>query len=569
MLKRIVSYIHSHGAAYTLHHAGELLDERLHHPYDRLWREKLCPGEEELAYQRAHQPEGVGTVSVIVPVYNTEPRLLRELAESFIAQTYTDWEACLYDGCSPRADTGAMLAEIAALDPRIHVTRGTANDGIAGNSNHALDMAHGDWIALCDHDDLLTPDALWRMAEAAAKGDADLIYSDEDKINEDGSVFYAPNFKPDFCPDNLRSGNYVCHLMLLRRETMERAGRFHAGFDGSQDHDLTLRCSEITDRIVHVPRVLYHWRTLKSSASHSNLDKCTDAACRAVEEHIRRIGLPGRVENMNGQPRIRYDTKPGAKIDVIAVESGDPQLWAGFYRELARAAGPDVRFTIISPWKDSAIGVPDCRWIEWRPQENVFACMNRAARAADGEFLVFLHGAVVMQGDTWLEELQMYAQRDDVGAVTPQLVDHAGRIVHGGFALELDRPVMNRGAGLPRQAGGWHGMMTTSHNVGAVSAACLMIRRDHFIPFDEGYTGALGTADWCLKLSRNGLRHVYTPHARGRLQDQTARNWLLAEKDIPPEDEARFRAAWGEHVHDPCYSELCGRKRADWSLPEL
>lgn len=493
-IRRVTGYIRRHGAGYTLRRAGEMLCERVLHSYDRQCR-RTDPTPEELAHQQANQPSA-GLISVAVPVYNTRPGFLRALADSLAAQTYADWEAVLYDGCS--TDEASVAALDGLRDPRIRVIHGAENEGIAGNTNRAVAACRGDYVALCDHDDVLTPDALWHVAQAICREAPDMLYSDEDKLTEDGRLRTDPHRKPDFCPDNLRSGNYICHLMVIRRSLLDALGGLRPAFDGSQDHDLALRIAERTERICHIPRVLYHWRTVGSSMSHQRLAQCQDAAARAVTEHMGRIGYPGACTVADGALRLRYDL-PEMTVHRIDVPAG-----AGY------------------------------------------AYINQAAACATEDVLLVVDASVAGVDADVISELLMYVQRDDVGAVTPMLTDRRGRVTHAGFCLERGR-IVSRNAGLPAYAGGWHGMNRTSHNVMAVSAACFMIRRDHFVPFDEAYADGLGAVDWCLQLAARGLRCVYTPHAQvvcgsGRL----LRRWS---------DEARLCAAWPD-LHDPCSRQV-------------
>ena len=491
MVQRVAGYVRMHGVGYTLHRAGEMLSQRVLHTYDLRFRQER-PDAAELARQRANQPPA-GLISVAVPVYNTRPAFLRALTASLQAQTYQDWEAVLYDGCS--TDAAAIAAMDSIGDQRIRVIHGMVNEGISGNTNRAIAQCRGGYIALCDHDDVLAEDALWRVAEAIVSHRPDMLYSDEDKLTEDGRFHTDPHHKPDFCPDNLRSGNYICHLMVIWREIIEGVGGLRPAFDGSQDHDLALRVAEVTQRICHIPRTLYHWRTVGTSMSHQQLSRCQQAAARAVTEHMGRIGWPGECTVEDGVLRLRYRVREDLRVAVIRVPEG-----AGY------------------------------------------AFMNRAAREAEEELLLFVHASVGELPQAHVQELLMYAQRDDVGAVTPLLHDRRGRVLHAGYALQKGR-IVSRNAGLPRTAGGWHGMNRTSHNVMAVSAACLMIRRDHFIPFDETWADGLGAVDWCLRLREKGLRCVYTPHA-----------WALCRR---PEmlscftEQERLRRTWPD-MKDDC-----------------
>lgn len=491
LAERVIRYVRMHGAAYTLRRAGEMLGERVLRTYERQCR-RSDAAPEELARQRSAQPEA-GLISVAIPAFNTRPAFLKALTESLAAQTYENWEAVILDGGS--TDQDSIAAMNAVDDPRIRIIHSPVNAGISGNTNEAIRHCRGEYVALCDHDDTLTPDALWQVACAIVRERPDMLYSDEDKMTEDGRIRTDPHRKPDFCPDNLRSGNYICHLTVLRRELLAALGGLRPTFDGSQDHDLVLRASERTQRICHIPRVLYHWRTVGASMSHQRLSQCQDAAARAVAEHMERIGYPGSCAVEDGVLRLRYDVPEGITVRCIRVPAGEG-----------------------------------------------YAFMNREAAASSEDVLLFVDESVSGMTGSFEHEMLMYAQRDDVGAVTPMLTDRRGRVTHAGFQL-TGKNVVCRNAGLPHHAGGWHGMNRTSHNVTAVSAACFMIRRDHFIPFDESWKDGLGAVDWCLRLSQQGLRCVYTPHARAVCMHQALLSrWTQLQ---------RFHSRWGDR-QDSC-----------------
>lgn len=541
LIRRAREYVKLNGMEYTLRRCGEKAGERLFRFYDHAWHQ-LAPTPEELAAQR-NAPIDAGLISVVVPVYNADPAMLRELAQSLLNQTYGHWEAILYDDCSPAQGTVKALSEIAGMDRRFHTFRGEKNQGISGSSNSGIALAEGQWIALLDHDDLLTPDALYTVAQTILARQPDMIYSDEDKVTENGRLHTDPHFKPDFCPDDLRSGNYICHLMVLRKSLVEKAGGFRTAFNGSQDHDLALRCIEQTEKIVHIPKVLYHWRTVGGSVSHQNLMKCVDAACRAVEEHMTRIGWPGTARPCNGNIRLRYDIGENLTVGVYVLGRDEADC-----RGCAAALKADQ-------WPNLAVhSVPI---IGGR-----YAAMNQAAATAKEDVLLLLDASVRVLGPDFVTELLMYAQRDDVGAVTPKLLNRRRLITHGGFAVGMNGLAQCRQPGISSHAGGWHLMMQKSHNVAAVSAACLMVRRDHWIPFDEEYQGGLGAVDWSLRLMEKGLRHVFTPYALGRCENK---DLLLLGKRRNRQDAVRYTARW-QHVKDPCYSSLLDRKKGNYRL---
>lgn len=542
-LTRVCDYIRRYGASYTLRHAAEKYADRFFRRYEKVWRQ-IRPDEAELSRQRT-TPIAAGLISILVPVYNTDPAMLRELVNAVLAQTYPDWELCLFDDCSPSDATRHALNEAAALDHRIRIARGERNQGISGATNDAVAMARGAWLLLLDHDDLLTPETLYRFAEVIVAQQPDLIYADEDKITEDGRQHTEPHFKPDFCPDNLRSGNYVCHPMMMRRTLFEQAGGLRTAFNGSQDHDLTLRCVELTDRIVHIPRVLYHWRTVGASVSHAQLQKCIDAAAAAVQEHMARIGWPGTVEQQEGMLRLRYDIKGSPIISVILLDDGRGV-------SACRAA------------LEKSMSVCDnVEWLTADVSARRYAAMNEAAKKATGDVLLFLDASVTVQTPDFMTELLMYAQRDDVAAVTPALWNRRNRITHGGYALGMEGIAVCRERNLPRRAGGWHLLMRQSHNVSAISGACLMIRRDHWIPFNEDYVSGLGMIDWCLRLSAQGLRHVFTPHAGAVCEE---RSLLLLARKRNAADAARLTETYGSPIADPCHHRMFSRQKANGRL---
>ena len=356
-LERLKTYIQVHGGAYTLRRLGEKAGERFFGTYQRRW-EKLRANEATLTGQRQNQP-AAGLLSVLIPVYNTAPELLQALLDSLSAQTYRNWEAVLVNA-GTHADTADCLQQTAQADARFRVFV-VENAGISGNTNRALQEARGDWALLCDHDDLLSPDALWLVADCICREKPDVIYTDEDKVTANGCIHTDAHPKPDFCPDNLRSSNYICHLLAAKRSLLLQVGGLRPAFDGSQDHDLALRLSEATGNIAHVPATTYHWRTLASSESHQHLEKCLHAACRAVEEHTARQGYPCTATAQNGVLRLDYAIQGTPRVTLITDGTWQPD-WQ------------DTELLSVSNWTPAAL--------------------NQAAARAQGEVLLFLSKAV-------------------------------------------------------------------------------------------------------------------------------------------------------------------------------
>ena len=512
---------------------------------DVLRRENAARQAETDAYQgwiaRHTQPEAAPfeptlTLSFLIPTYNTRPEHLRALADSLLAQSCPRWEACLYDGSSPAPATRGVLAELAQRDPRFRVIMGRENGGISGNTNAAFAMATGEVIALCDHDDLLAPDAVRCILEAAQDG-ADFIYTDEDKVNEDGTRYFEPHLKPDFAPDSLRAGNYICHMTAMTRTLAETLIRrdgclLRSAFDGSQDHDLALRATELAAKITHIPRVLYHWRMLDTSFSHQRAEKCALAAAAAVTEQLRRLGKTAKVSTEALRTRIWYPV-PDASVTAVVIGRG----------RIPKLPGEVIR--VDSP-----------------------AEVNDAARRATGEYLLLLQSGVKLldrpspnawlHGSyAWLHEMLMHAARPEVGCVGGAILDGRRFYRHAGYAVDVP------GGAVSHHAGQWlygRPYMITDRivrNVTGVSSAFMLIRRDTFLElggFGE-YESDLRGADLGLKCQAAGLVNVYTPHAR-----------LLCRGPLPcltgPAPEAdlrRFAACWGEKPGERYYSPLFTR----------
>lgn len=523
-----------YGAAYLARRAREKLTECCLHLYDRRWR-AARPGESELARQRANQPEA-GLISIAVPVYNTDPRMLEEMLESFLSQTYANWEACLYDA-SINEDTREVLRKYSERDPRIRVTFSERNDGISGNTNHAFAMARGAWTALCDHDDLYTPDALWRLAERIAADAPDVLYTDEDRITENSAYVTEPHYKPDFCPDNLRSSNYICHLVCVRTALLRKIGGERGSFDGSQDHDLVLRCMEETDRFCHIPEVCYHWRIVRSSESHQHLDRCLQAACAATAEHMARIGFPGEAVMERSVERLRYALPAERTVAVILLRHPDGDE-AGLRESLSEYG-----------WADSVTAIS--------PEPGALA---EAAQGIQAEFTLVLDTRLKLTDRSFADELLMYAQRPDVGAVTPVIADRRKRIIHAGYAVDGDGGCHGRNRGMRCGAGGTYLMAFKSHNVTAVSALCLMARTEALRSLEADWQG-IGAAveGWCLAMQQRGFRHVFTPHARAVM--------TAPDQDIPPcaADQRRLKTLLPEGWHDPCWNRHLDIQKTDFS----
>ena len=544
MIDRIREYQQSHGTAYTLKRLGQKAAQQLLGTYDRRWlRERAS--EEELKAQRENQPEA-GLISVVIPVYNTDPKMLGDLLDSLESQSYLNFEAVLYDGASTRAETAAVLKTRGEKEPRFRIIRGEENRGISGNTNEALKLARGEYIVLCDHDDLLAQDALWRTAECIVEKHPDMIYSDEDRITQNGRRHMDPHYKPDYCPDNLVSDNYICHMTVIRKAVLEETGGLRSGFDGSQDHDLFLRVAEKTDKIEHLPYILYSWREVFSSASHRNLYTCLENGCRAAVEHEAAFGRKVDAVPVNKEIRLWYEIPEDVSVEAIVHGDSEEECQECLGELQFRTDWPKLTGSIIVAGETERI-----------------ALINEAARTSTADYLLILDAGVTEMNRYFIREMLMYAQREDVAGVTGVLTDRKKHITHGGLALGMEHTVQCVNEGLFVTAGGWHDMMNKVHNVSAVSLCCLMVKRENWLDLDEGYRGGLAAADLGLRQKQGGKWFVFTPHAQAVKEPCSL---LLSGEERDPEDIVRYEERWGKDVYDPCYSQRFGKKKANYQF---
>ena len=543
-LDRIRETRENHGVSYTLKRLGQKAAQQYLGTYDRRRKREQTP-EEELRRQRENQP-AAGLISVVIPVWNTDPGMLTALLDTLENQTYADFEVILYDGAGTRAETAEVLKARSEKKSSFRWIRGEENRGISGNTNEALKYARGEYIALCDHDDLLAPDALWRVAKCIEEKHPDMVYTDEDRVTEDGRRHMDPHYKPDYCPDTLVSDNYICHLSVIRKSLLEEIGGLRSGFDGSQDHDLFLRITEKTDKIEHIPYVLYSWRENFSSKSHLDLYTCLENNCRAAVEHETKMGRPAEAVPVQKAVRLWYRIPENASIEALV--HGDTE-------DECRECLGELEFRTDWPKLTGSILVAG--------ENERIPLINEAARTSKADYLLLLDARATEMNRYFIREMLMYAQRDDVAGVTGALTDQKGRLTHGGFALGVEHTAQCVNEGITVLAGGLYDTMKKVHNVSAVSLCCLMVKRENWLDLDEGYRGGLAAADLGLRQRAAGKWFVFTPHATAQLLPCSL---LLSGEERDPQDVARFEETWGTDLHDPCYSFRFSRKKADYQF---
>ncbi len=466
-------------------------------------------------------------VSIITPVFNTPVPWLRECVESVLAQAYEKWELILIDDDSTEPEMLRSLTELAASDSRIILAKDEKRRGISAASNRGLALAQGDWVSFLDHDDLLEPDALFQNVKwLQDHPDADLIYSDEDKLTEQG--FDSPIFKPDWSPDYFLSCNYVCHFTLIRRELVKRVGGFRAEFDGAQDYDLFLRVTEQTNRIHHIPRVLYHWR--RSLASTADNIRCKptmlEAGRLALEAHLERRQQTGHVavDWRTYLYWIKRELTEAKKISIIIPVRDRVDLLARCIDSLTSKTSY-ASYEIVVVDNDSQSEEARAYFSQFRHRLlhysgpfNFSAVNNFAVKQTDSSWLLFLNYATEVFDGDWLTTMAEHVQRPEVGAVGPRLLYPDETVQHAGIVVGVGGIAEHAFRGLPAEAPGVCRQLQATRNYSAVTGACLLTRRDVFDEvegFDEERLPVtFSDVDLCLKMRRAGYLIVYTPFAK-------------------------------------------------------
>lgn len=500
--------------------------------------------------------------SILVPSYNTPDVLLEACLESVRAQAYPEWELVVADDGSTREETRQVLRRYEAADPRVRVVWNAANRGIAANTQSALDQATGEFIGLLDADDILLPHALFRVAAViVARPDVDVVYSDEDKLELDGTRSDA-YFKPDWSPDLFLSSMYACHFLALRRSVVAAAGGFRSAFDGSQDYDLLLRVMDRTDRIAHVPDILYHWRKTAASTASVGAAKpwAFQAGQRALQDYADRNGLDATVEETGaaGLYRMHYRLRATPLVSlVVPIASAADRVAALLAARLGEQRYPELELVLVGGDRREVEAVAAQAT---RPVRVVDAAgtpgalLNAGAAAAAGTWLLFAAPWIEPADDQWILALAEHVQRPEVGAVGGKTFYPDGRLRHCGLVRGAHGLA---GRAFDGYAGTWAGYFANAdaiRNCAAVSLAGLMTTRARFEAlggFDDGLRADGLDVDYALRLAAAGQRIVYTPFARAIEH--------VPFQAPPPRpdaaDVARLRARWGAALDaDPYYS---------------
>ena len=596
MLKKLSPYTIQKGFRYLKHYGIKEFWIRLHErfepeevPYGP-WYEAYVPDEETLNRQRKRKFLNAPLISVVVPAYHTPPLFLRQMLDSLIAQTYGGWELCIANGSPDDKEMEAVLEEYEKRDSRIRHENLKENLGIAENTIAAFRMAKGEFIGLLDHDDLLAPNALYEIVLALEKNpEADVVYTDEDKVTTDLKEHFQPHLKPDFNLDLLRSNNYICHFFTVRREIVEQVGGFRKEFDGAQDYDFIFRCTEEARKILHIPEILYHWRTHKESTADNPASKmyAFEAGKRAIEAHLKRTGTDGEVSHTPdlGFYRVKYPVKGEPLISIIipnkdekeSLEACLKSIWEKTtYKnyEIIVVENNSTSDEIFQYYKE--ISQKGVRLLRWKKEFNYSAINNFGAAHAKGEFLLFLNNDVTVITPDWLTELAGLCQRKEVGAAGVKLLYPDNTIQHAGCVIGIGGIAGHMFVDMPANRTGYLHKASLLQDMSAVTAACMIMKKQVFDQvggFTEELAVAFNDVDLCLKINKAGSLVVYDPYVQlYHMESKTRGAEDSKEKVRRFQTEIEYmRCHWLDILKngDPYYNKNLSLTKWNYSLKPL
>ena len=528
-------------------------------------------------------------ISIVIPLYCTPLPYLKELIESVRRQSYENWQLCLADG-SPDDKAKEFLEKHYGREKRIVYQKLEENGGISVNTNAAAELAKGEYLMFCDHDDTLEPDALYEIVKAINDTDADVIYTDEDKVSMDGQHYFDPNFKPDFNLFRLRENNYICHIFVVRKSLTGETGMLRSEFDGAQDFDFILRCCEKAKKITHIPRVLYHWRCHMDStaADPSSKAYAYEAGRKAIREHYQRMGIDAKVD-MTERPgwyrsHIKIQGNPMVSIIIPNKDHTDDLELCLFsmsrkstYRnyEVLIVENNSEKEETFEYYKKLPERYPKVRVLTWEKEFNYSAINNFAAEEAQGEYLLFLNNDVEILTPDWIEEMLQNCQQENVAAVGAKLYYPDDTIQHAGVVLGLGGIAGHIMCRASREDPGYFGRMISVQEISAVTAACMMVKKSEFDSvkgFDETFQVAFNDIDLCMKFRAAGKKIVFTPYAelyhyesKSRGLEDTPEKQFRFDKEVK-----RFQEKWAQQLEmgDPYYSPNLSVTEGDCSLRE-
>ena len=549
------------------------LDKQENENY-KIWIKNNEPDDKEIEEQRNYKFEYEPKISIIVPMYNTKEKYLKELIDSIINQTYKNWELCLSDGSDEKKDYVERLVNV---DERIKYKFLNANKGISENSNEALKLATGDYIALLDHDDILPAFSLFEVVKTInTDKEAEFIYTDEDKLLEEKENRMGPHFKQDYAPDTFMSYNYICHFSIFKKNLMERIGGFRKEFDGSQDYDIIFRATEQANRIIHIPKILYHWRINENSVALSAEAKpyAYEAAKKAIKAHLNRIGLNANVEDTRiiGLYKVNYEIVGTTKVSIIILNKDhkkdlkrciDSILEKTTYEnyEIIIVENNSKTKEIFKYYKELEKN-EKIKIVEYKEQGFNYSRLNNfGVKNATGDYIVLLNNDTEIITKDWIETMVGNCQRKDVGIVGAKLLYENDTVQHVGVVLGLTGVAGHVNLGIGADEIGYMGRNIITQNYSAVTGAMLMISKEDYEKIgglDEEFPVAYNDVDLCLKIRKLGKVVVMNPFVEAYHYESKTRGYEITEekKRRLEEDTKRLKNKWKDvfEKEDPYFN---------------
>lgn len=588
-----LKYLKKHGVRWTALKALQVVKGKAESAaeYEK-WLKYHLRSEVELDAQRKYNFTTRPKFSIVVPLYKTPENFLREMIDSVTSQTYSNWELCMCEGSGTDTPVIEILRDYAKRDERIRYTVSSRQLGISDNTNEAIKLAAGDFIVLVDHDDLLTPDALFECALAIQDdADVDVIYSDEDKLTMDGSAYFMPHFKPDFNIDLLRSMNYITHLFVARRELMHSVGLFRNEFDGSQDYDMILRCTEQAKKVHHIPRILYHWRSHKDSVAENPESKlyAYDSAKKALDAHYSRMGIDAHVEftkiygvyktffHIAAEPLVSIiisskDSIRDIKRCISAIEF--KSMYDNY--EILIVDTGSRKGSTFSFYDELQAKFPKVKVVFYRGEKSYSKSRNFGAENSNGEYMLFMDDSISIITDEFFEELLGYARRADVGAVGAKLYYEDDIIYHAGSVVNMDGITGNSFQGQSRYDNGYFARAITACDYSITNPACFMTSREVFNNaggFSEEFSTGLTVSDYCLRVGKTDKLTVFNPFAEAyRYEPVRPVNDSGKEgQDKIKNESDKFKERWKVLFSkgDPMYNRNLSLNRNDYHLKKV
>ncbi|RJQ27173.1 glycosyltransferase family 2 protein [Candidatus Parcubacteria bacterium] len=560
------------------------------HPYNFLiykkWIQQNEPDRKELSRQRSAVFGYMPKISIVVPLYNTQPKYLKALFYSILNQTYENWEVCLADGSNSECRRREQLIQKIKNDSRFKYKQ-VVNKGISYNTNQAILLSEGEYISFLDHDDVLAPFSLYEFTKAINENpETDIFYSDEDHLSIKNRRI-LPYFKPDFSKEFLRSTNYICHQVVVRKSIGDRIGWLREGMDGAQDHDFLLRVTDLTNHIVHIPKILYHWREIPGSAAYDMKSKmyAFEAGKKAIQDHLKRNNIEGLVTDGHGLGfyRIFYRLNNRPLVSIIIPNKDNWIVLEKCINSILNTSTyHNYEIIIIEnsstdsktfDYYEKIESDSKIRVLRWEKPFNYAKINNYGAKHANGEFFLFLNNDIQVINPDWVERMIEHFAKPDVGVVGAKLYFPNNTIEHGGFFLGIRGFGSHSHIGFPRNSFGYFGRLITVQNYTAVTGACLLTKRDIFEEvkgFDEQFEYNYNDVDYCLKIKEKGYCTIWTPYTelyhhecqtRKEMCQEQFDRFLIAERD-------KFRKKWPSisETVDPYYNPNLHNERDDFSI---